>query len=287
VVNKIEKKLDEIVDDNVLQFCSLDQQGRRPLDKKSLGEKEQEFLEALRSFYYDQQPNISNEEFDNLKEELLWAGSKVAILSSTEQRFMEASMSYAAGKPILSDSEYDNLKKQLRKKNSKVVQQGPRCSIRSRTMYSDCNPDYLKITLLNIPAVLLTLGALFSVDDLTGFEITKFLELPQPYGIIAVWGVALPALFVLSSSLTNLVLKDALILKGPCPNCNAEANTYFGDILTVPGSRETNTVDCANCKAKLSFNATKRQISVTQFPGEGSSKESKSGPSAKQRTASA
>ena len=105
-------------------------------------------------------------------------------------------------------------------------------------MYSDCNPDYIKMTLLNLPAALLvrttiptsvayaqsdehadscfwtqTLGALFSVDDLTGFEITKLLELPQPYGIIAVWGIALPAIFVLSTSITNLVLKDGLILK--------------------------------------------------------------------------
>ena len=43
--------------------------------------------------------------------------------SSTEQRFMEASVAYARGKPILSDVEYDDLKAQLRKKNSKVVQQ--------------------------------------------------------------------------------------------------------------------------------------------------------------------
>ena len=32
------------------------------------------------SFYYDEQPMLSNEEFDNLKEELLWEGSKVAVL---------------------------------------------------------------------------------------------------------------------------------------------------------------------------------------------------------------
>ena len=31
--------------------------------------------------------------------------------------------------------------------------QGPRCSLRSRTMYSDCQPDYLKITALNTPNV--------------------------------------------------------------------------------------------------------------------------------------
>ena len=30
--------------------------------------------------------------------------------------------------------------------------QGPRCSIRSRKLYSDATPDYLKMTLLNLPA---------------------------------------------------------------------------------------------------------------------------------------
>ena len=45
--------------------------------------------------------------------------------SSTEQRFLEASLAFQAGKPIVSDEEYDTLKDQLRKKNSKVVQQVP------------------------------------------------------------------------------------------------------------------------------------------------------------------
>jgi len=46
-----------------------------------------------------------------------------ACSSSTEQKFMEASLAYQAGKPILSDSEFDDLKGQLRMKKSKVVQQ--------------------------------------------------------------------------------------------------------------------------------------------------------------------
>ena len=33
--------------------------------------------------------------------------------------------------------------------------QGPRCSIRSRKLYSDAVPDYLKMTLLNLPAAVL------------------------------------------------------------------------------------------------------------------------------------
>ncbi|KAL3156704.1 hypothetical protein ABBQ38_000979 [Trebouxia sp. C0009 RCD-2024] len=117
------KEAFEVIDDNVLEYCSLDAKGARRISKMSLGEKEQEFLEALRSFYFEDKPAMSNEEFDNLKEELLWEGSKVAVLSGTEQRFMQASMAAAAGKPMLSDEEYDDLKAQLRNKNSRVVQQ--------------------------------------------------------------------------------------------------------------------------------------------------------------------
>lgn len=35
----------------------------------------------LKSFYYDGKATMSNEEFDNLKEELMWEGSSVVMLS--------------------------------------------------------------------------------------------------------------------------------------------------------------------------------------------------------------
>jgi hypothetical protein len=35
----------------------------------------------MQSFYYDEEPIMTNDEFDLLKEELLWEGSKVAILT--------------------------------------------------------------------------------------------------------------------------------------------------------------------------------------------------------------
>ena len=62
-----------------------------------------------------------------------------------------------------------------------------------------------------------TLGALFSVDDLTGFEITRAIELPEPYGIIALWGLVLPAIFVFASAITQLAFKDAFIAKVGSP----------------------------------------------------------------------
>jgi len=49
-----------------------------------------------------------------------------------------------------------------------VSLQGPRCSIRSKKMYSDITIDYIKMTLLNLPAVLLvTLGTLHAMLELT------------------------------------------------------------------------------------------------------------------------
>lgn len=62
-----------------------------------------------------------------------------------------------------------------------------------------------------------TLLVLFSVDDLTGFELTYIMELPDPWGLIAVWGFVLPVAYLVSTALTNLVLRDFLILKARRP----------------------------------------------------------------------
>ncbi|MCI03828.1 PGR5-like protein 1A, partial [Trifolium medium] len=66
---------DGVVDSKILQYCSIDQK-----EKKSLGELEQDFLQALQAFYYEGKATMSNEEFDNLKEELMWEGSTVVML---------------------------------------------------------------------------------------------------------------------------------------------------------------------------------------------------------------
>ena len=49
-------------------------------------------------------------------------------------------------------------------------------------------------------------------------------------------------MYALATTATNLVFKDAKVLRGPCPSCNTQNFTYFGDILTVPGNRGTNAV---------------------------------------------
>ncbi|KAE8055213.1 hypothetical protein FH972_012069 [Carpinus fangiana] len=229
----------DVVDSKILPYCSIN-----PKEKKSIGELEQEFLQALQSFYYEGKAIMSNEEFDNLKEELMWEGSSVVMLSSDEQKFLEASMAYVAGKPIMTNEEYDNLKLRLKIEGSDIVVEGPRCSLRSRKVYSDLTVDYLKMLLLNVPATVVALGLFFFLDDLTGFEITYLLELPEPFSFIFTWFAAVPLIVWLALSLTNVIVKDFLILKGPCPNCGTENLSFFGTILSISSGGTTNSVKC-------------------------------------------
>lgn len=212
---------------NVGEYCSID--GGEKVEKTQ-GEMEQEFLAALASYYNDGKAIMSDEEFEMMKEELLWRGSTVPVLDGNEQRFLEAAQAYSRGSPILSDTDFDALKKSLKSSNSAITAQGPRCSIRTRKMYSDASLDYLKMTLLNLPGALIVLTVMFVVDDVTGFELTKAIELPPPFGISLLWGFVLPAAYVLSNAITNILLKDALILKGSCPNCSTQVSSYFGEV---------------------------------------------------------
>ncbi|KAH7864635.1 hypothetical protein Vadar_032000 [Vaccinium darrowii] len=250
---------DEVVDSKILEYCSIDKKG-----KKSLGELEQEFLQALQSFYYEGKAIMSNEEFDNLKEELMWEGSSVVMLTSDEQKFLEASMAYVAGKPILSDQEYDNLKRQLKIDGSEIVVEGPRCSLRSKKVYSDLAVDYFKMFLLNVPAAVVALGLFFFLDDLTGFEITYLLELPEPFSFIFTWFAAVPLILWLALSITNFIVKDFLILKGPCPNCGTENVSFFGTILSISSGGSTNTVKCSNCGTEMVYDSSSRLITLPE-----------------------
>ncbi|CAA7018576.1 unnamed protein product [Microthlaspi erraticum] len=249
----------EEVDSKILPYCSINKN-----EKRSLGDMEQEFLQAMQSFYYEGKAIMSNEEFDNLKEELMWEGSSVVMLSSDEQRFLEASMAYVSGNPIMNDEEYDKLKMKLKMDGSEIVCEGPRCSLRSKKVYSDLAVDYFKMFLLNVPATVVALGLFFFLDDLTGFEITYLLELPEPFSFIFTWFAAVPAIVYLALSLTKLIIKDSLILKGPCPNCGTENTSFFGTILSITNDGTTNNVKCSGCGTEMVYDASSRLITLPE-----------------------
>ncbi|KAL1568996.1 PGR5-like protein 1A, chloroplastic [Salvia divinorum] len=229
--------------------------------KRTIGEMEQEFLQALQAFYYEGKSIMSNEEFDNLKEELMWEGSSVVMLSADEQRFLEASIAYVSGTPLLSDKEFDELRQKLKADGSEIVIEGPRCSLRSRKVYSDLSIDYLKMYLLNAPATIVALGLFFFIDDITGFEI---LEIPEPFGFLLTWFAALPFIVWLAFTLTNAVVKDVLILVGICPSCGTKNNSFFGSILSISSGGSTNNVKCSNCGTALVYDSKTRLITLPE-----------------------
>uniref|UniRef100_A0A0F7GY32 PGRL1A transmembrane protein n=1 Tax=Erodium foetidum TaxID=337372 RepID=A0A0F7GY32_9ROSI len=249
---------DDVVDSNVLPYCSIEKK------KKSIGELEQEFLQALQSFYYEGKAIMSNEEFDNLKEELMWEGSSVVMLSSDEQKFLEAAMAYVSGNPIMTDEEYDQLKMKLKTEGSDIVAEGPRCSLRSRKVYSDLTVDYLKMFLLYVPASVVALSLFFFLDDITGFEITYLLELPEPFSFLFTWFAALPLIVYLATAFTNVIVKDFLILKGPCPNCGTENLSFFGTILSIASGGTSNNLKCSNCGTELVYDSKTRLITLPE-----------------------
>ncbi|WJZ82325.1 hypothetical protein VitviT2T_002092 [Vitis vinifera] len=250
---------DDVVDSKILPYCSIDKK-----EKRSIGEMEQDFLQALQSFYYEGKAIMSNEEFDNLKEELMWEGSSVVMLSSDEQKFLEASMAYVAGNPIMSDEEFDDLKIKLKIEGSEIVVEGPRCSLRSKKVYSDLSVDYLKMFLLNVPAAVVALSLFFFLDDVTGFEITFLLELQEPFSFIFTWFAAVPLIFWLSQTITKFILKDFLILKGPCPNCGTENVSFFGTILSISNGGTTNNLKCSNCETQMVYDSKTRLITLPE-----------------------
>uniref|UniRef100_A0A0E0QH79 Uncharacterized protein n=1 Tax=Oryza rufipogon TaxID=4529 RepID=A0A0E0QH79_ORYRU len=99
--------------------------------------------------------------------------------------------------------------------------------------------------MLNVPAAVVALTLFFFLDDLTGFEITYLLELPEPFSFIFTWFAALPLIFWVAQAITSAIVKDFLILKGPCLNCGNENLSFFGTILSVPSGGARNSVKCA------------------------------------------
>ena len=244
------------------------------------------YLQAMQAYYMDGKATLSDDEFEALKEELLWSGSDVAVLSSAEMKFLEATMAYNKGKNLLTNDEFDRLKGQLKEEGSSVVSAGPRCSIRSKKVYTDAAPDYLKLVALNIPAAVAVLGGVFVLDYLSGFRLTTALELPPPWSILFLWGVVFPSIYTLATSITNLVLPDALILNADCPNCGTKNQAYFGGIFNIDRvDAKEKVIECVSCKADLRFYALRREVLVDKS-GE-QKKEEKAAKLAKKKAAAA
>jgi hypothetical protein len=220
------------------------------------------------AFYYDQEPVLSDSEFDNLKQELQWEGSKVVVLTSDEKRLLEAKQAYKKGAPFLSDAEYDALKARLVGSSVFLLPRaGPACTLgkpdepRGKKQ-AEAQADWVKMAALTIPPPLIVTSLLLGADLLTGGNL---MHLPGSVGAFVWGGIVLPTVYVVTAAVNGFLWKDALVLKANCPNCGEpNLNSYFGDILTVAGPRDKNTVKCPCCSSTLEFDAQKRAVLVSE-----------------------
>ncbi|KAL6638585.1 hypothetical protein ACP70R_023696 [Stipagrostis hirtigluma subsp. patula] len=90
------------------------------------------------------------------------------------------------------------------------------------------------------------------------------ISLPEPFGFIFTWFAALPLILFSAQQLTNAIVKDFLILKGPCPNCGTENISFFGTILSISSGGTTNNVKCANCSTELVYDSISRVITLPE-----------------------
>ena len=119
-----------------------------------LDEKEKLYLDCLDAFYNDEKPVLGDSEYETLKTDLQFEGSRIAAFSKDEIKYLIANKRFVMGKPFLSDSEYDSLRRKLKTAGSPVVlHEAPSCKV-DGTCRFDMKVDEGKQRLLYLPGTL-------------------------------------------------------------------------------------------------------------------------------------
>jgi len=99
-------------------------------ERKIIGfeEKEKLYLDCLAAYYNNEKAVLPDDEYEGLKRDLEFAGSKVAGFSKDEIKFLVANKRYREDKPVLDDNEYNALRLKLKEAGSMVVlHEAPSC----------------------------------------------------------------------------------------------------------------------------------------------------------------
>lgn len=240
------------------EYCVLDED-TGTLIRLTLAEKERIFLDALQSYYVNGRQLLPDEEFDLLKEDLSWNGSKLVQMNRNEAKYLAAMQAYLNGEPIMSDGEFDALKATLKEEKSMfAVSTEPKCYIDTGICTVTMKPDRFRNNLLYLPV-----GAILSIVWLgIGFEIIEPIIRLNPLFLAA---LGAPLIYNGSKTITdNFIFVDNKIVYGPCPSCEAENRVYFGNILGVEGFSDVATVKCPNCKA--TFDVQRNTLRASTVP---------------------
>lgn len=211
------------------EFCVTDKETGN-LVRLTIQEKERIFLDALQSYYINGRQLLNDDEFDVLKEDLVWNGSPVAVLNRKEATYLNAVQAYLKGEPIISDEEFDTLKKELKEDKSQfAVSKEPKCLIDTGICTVTLQEDQFRTNLLYLPVAVLLFSAWLGV----GFEIIEKIVRLNPLVLIA---LGAPLIYKYTIELTEeYIFKGNKIVFGPCPSCEKPQRIYFGDILGVEG----------------------------------------------------
>mmetsp|Transcript_32682 Transcript_32682/g.128465 ORF Transcript_32682/g.128465 Transcript_32682/m.128465 type:complete len:302 (-) Transcript_32682:328-1233(-) len=255
-MSKESETLKIVQDETVNKFYMDDgENGRRELNMK---EKEYLFLDALYAYgAADSSPLITDEQFDLLKDDLMWEGSQILLLNEKEKKFLEAARAYYRKEPVMGDEEFDALREELVLEGSKVaVSRGPKCSLETKICTTDTTPDSTRMFVTYLPAA--GIGAILWAA--VSFEIPYLKSVNDLYSL----AIGFPFILLFAKVVTNAVLTSpSLILVGACPNCGEDIRAYFGAILNVGESpKDTSDVKCEHCRAPLTFRESTRKIEI-------------------------
>lgn len=248
--------LDECIPDE--EFCTIDDDTGNKI-RLTLAEKERIFLDSLQSYYASGRQLLSDEDFDLLKEDLIWNGSSVAVVNRQESKYLAAMEAYLKGQPIMDDVEFDLLKKELKETGSKfAVDTDPKCYIDTGVCKVTLQEDKFRSNLLYLPA-----GLTLSVVWLgLAFEIIEPFVRINP---IILFALGVPLISQGAKKLTeDYIFQNKLVAFGPCPSCEAEQRLYFGNILGVEGFGDEGNVKCVKCKCL--FTVQRRTLRASTLP---------------------
>jgi len=230
----------------------------------SLDEKEKLYLECLDAYYNEGGKQLlGDEEYEKLKTDLSFDGSKVSTFSADEIKFVLSNKRFKMGKPIMSDSEYDALRNKLKAAGSLVViHDAAKCSLDDGICKTDLRIDSAKTRLLYLPG---TIGALLFFCE--GAFWTLHID-----PLLSIVLGAVPAYFIGIWFTENIFAQKPLVTTSACPNCGNLNTVFFGDFFSVqtdglagpptPPADEI-MVKCTQCKQTLSADRSTMVIKTT------------------------
>jgi len=236
---------DSDVCDTNEEYCVVDKKSGK-LIRLTVAEKERIFLDSLQSYYVSGRQLLPDDQFDLLKEDLSWSGSKLVQMNRNEAKYLSAMEAYFKGDPIMSDSEFDALKATLKEEKSQfAVSTEPKCYIDTGICTVTMKEDFFRTNLLYLPV-----GAILSLIWLgLGFEIIEPFITVNPLLLVLLGS---PLIYVGTTKITNdFVFTNNKIVYGPCPSCEVEQRVFFGDILGVEGFGDVASLKCSTCKIKF------------------------------------